>query len=114
MLYTYPVQGDAGNPTIDMGTPRMGDVSAYLFTVNGQTGLQQQGVITTPVPGSTLSDSSETFKWNAGMAATAYWIDVGTVVGGNQYYQSGNLRNDYLTPRSTAANRRQHSLRHSL
>jgi hypothetical protein len=48
-------------------------------------------VITTPVPGSTLSGSSVAFTWSAGTGATAYWLDVGSTVGGNQYYQSGNL-----------------------
>ena len=31
VLDAYPVEGDAGTPTLDAGTPRMGDVSAYLF-----------------------------------------------------------------------------------
>lgn len=37
VLYSYPVQGDVANPEIDMGTPRMGDISAYLFTVTQQS-----------------------------------------------------------------------------
>ena len=92
VLYTYPVKGDVGNPAIDMGTPRMGDVSAYLFTV-----IQQTGVMTTPAPGSAFTSTTVTFNWAAGPGATAFWLDVGNVPGGNQYYQSGNLGNVLTT-----------------
>lgn len=34
-----------------------------------------------PVPGSTLSGSSVTFKWNFSAGADLYWLDVGTVLG---------------------------------
>lgn len=34
-----------------------------------------------PAPGSTLSGSTVTFTWSAGVGATAYWLDVGTVQG---------------------------------
>jgi hypothetical protein len=64
-----------------------------LTTAFAQTG----GVLTTPAPGSTLTGSSVTFQWTAGSAATAYWLDVGNVAGGNQYYQSGNLGNVLAT-----------------
>ena len=33
------------------------------------------------------------FTWTAGSGATAYWLDVGSTMGGNNYYQSGNLGN---------------------
>ena len=46
-----------------------------------------------PTPGSTLSGNTQTFTWSAGTGATAYWLDIGSVAGGNQYYQSGNLGN---------------------
>jgi len=39
------------------------------------------GALTTPAPGSTLSGSTVTFSWTAGAGVTAYWLDVGTVVG---------------------------------
>ena len=55
------------------------------------------GVLTTPTPGSTLTGSSVTFTWSAGTGATAYWLDVGSAAGGNQYYQSGNLGNVLTT-----------------
>jgi len=52
-----------------------------------------QGVITTPPPGSTFTGTSVAFGWTAGAGASAYWLDVGSSPGGNQYYQSGNLGN---------------------
>ena len=55
------------------------------------------GVITTPVPASTLTASSVTFNWTAGAGASAYWLDVGSTPGGNQFYQSGNLGNVLAT-----------------
>ena len=56
-----------------------------------------KGVITSPAPSSTLSGSSVTFTWSAGTGASAYWLDVGNVAGGNQYSQSGNLGNVLTT-----------------
>lgn len=63
--------------------------NSYTFTAfNASSGLAQ---MQTPIPGSTLSGSSATFTWSAGSGATAYWLDIGNVAGGNQYFQSGNL-----------------------
>jgi hypothetical protein len=49
------------------------------------------GVITAPPNNSTLTDSTVIFEWSAGTTANAYWIDIGSVAGGNNYYSSGNL-----------------------
>ncbi len=51
----------------------------------------------TPTNGSTLSGNTQTFTWSAGSGATAYWLDIGSTPGGNQYYQSGNLGNVLTT-----------------
>jgi hypothetical protein len=51
----------------------------------------------TPTPGTTLSGNQATFTWSAGTGTTAYWLDIGSVPGGNQYYQSGNLGNVLTT-----------------
>jgi hypothetical protein len=49
-----------------------------------------KAVMSTPAPGSTLSGSSVTFTWTAGSGASAYWLDVGTVVGQGNIF-AGNL-----------------------
>ncbi len=64
---------------------------AYTYT--GFNVAASAGVITTPAPGATLSGSSVTFIWTAGASATAYWLDVGNIAGGNEYEQSGNIGN---------------------
>jgi hypothetical protein len=69
--------------------------NAYSYTAFSATGTL--AVIQTPVPGSTLSGTSATFTWSADSSATAYWLDIGNVAGGNQYYQSGNLGNVLTT-----------------
>ena len=51
------------------------------------------GQITNPMPGSTLPGTTVTFNWSMGSQSTAYWLDLGSTPGGNQYFQSGNLGN---------------------
>ncbi len=69
--------------------------NSYTYTAYGQSGAP--AVMTTPAPGSNLTGPSVTFDWTAGSNATAYWLDIGNVAGGNQYYQSGNLGNVLTT-----------------
>jgi hypothetical protein len=45
-----------------------------------------KGVITSPAPGSTLQGPSATFAWTAGFSATDYWLELGSTLGGKQYY----------------------------
>jgi hypothetical protein len=66
----------------------------YYYAFNAGAG---KGVIQTPTQGSILSGNTATFIWSAGTGATAYWLDIGNVAGGNQYYQSGNLGNVLTT-----------------
>ncbi len=67
----------------------------YTYTAyNVGTAL---GVMQTPTPGSTLSGNVATFTWSAGSGATAYWVDIGSTMNGNNYYQSGNLGNVLTT-----------------
>jgi hypothetical protein len=48
------------------------------------------GVITSPAPGSTLTGASTTFNWNAGTGGvTAYYLWVGTTVGGYDLANQG-------------------------
>ncbi len=65
--------------------------NGYTYTAfNTSSGT---GVLTTPPPLSTLTSTTVTFAWTAGSSATAYWLDIGTTVGGNNIYTSGNLGN---------------------
>jgi len=50
-----------------------------------------------PFPGSAFTDTTVIFNWTAGAGASAYRLDIGSVPGGNQYYQSGNLGNVLTT-----------------
>ena len=63
----------------------------YTYTAFNASGAQ--GVITSPTPGSQFTGTTVTFNWAAGAGSSAYWLDVGSSPGGNQYYQSGNLGN---------------------
>ena len=71
------------------------------YTLTAFGGSATLGQITSPAPNSTLTGSSVTFTWSAGSGATAYWLDAGNVAGGNQYYQSGNLGNQFTTTVTT-------------
>ena len=69
--------------------------NAYTYTaLNASGGL---AVIQSPTPSSTLSGNAATFTWSADTNASAYWLDIGSAPGGNQYYQSGNLGNVLTT-----------------
>ena len=63
--------------------------NSYTYTAFNPSG--ERGVMQTPAPGSTLSGNVATFTWSAGSGSTAYWLDVGSDWGGNEYSQSGNL-----------------------
>ena len=66
---------------------------ANAYTYTAFSASSSLGVMQTPPPGTTINGNGATFTWSAGTGATAYWLDIGNVVGGNQYYQSGNLGN---------------------
>ena len=108
----YEQSGNLGNVTTITvnGLPTTGTtlyVTLYSLTSQGWlyneytytalNGPAAAGVLTTPTPGSTLSSGTVTFDWTAGSGATAYWLDVGSTAGGNQYDQSGNLGNVLTT-----------------
>ena len=48
-----------------------------------------------------MTGSSATFQWTPSAEATAFWIDVGSTAGGNQYYQSGSLSPSTLSAKVT-------------
>jgi pro-kumamolisin-like protein/Big-like domain-containing protein len=67
----------------------------YNYTAVG--GNSNKGVITNPVPSTTLTGSIVTFNWTAGSGATAYWIDIGSTAGAHDIYSSGNVGNVLTT-----------------
>jgi hypothetical protein len=70
--------------------------NAYTYTAFNAAAAA--GVLTSPTPGTMLtSGSTVTFGWTAGAGASAYWMDIGSVPGGNNYYSSGNLGNVLTT-----------------
>jgi len=88
-VYSLPADGSTIYVTLYSLVSGQWLSNAYTYTAfSGSAG---KGVITSPAPSSTLSGSSVTFNWTAGTGATAYWLDVGNVAGGNEYSQSGNL-----------------------
>src|SRR4030095_7382404 len=42
--------------------------------------------MTSPIPGSTLTSSIETFTWNTGTGLYQYWLRVGSTRGGTELY----------------------------
>ena len=72
---------------------------SYTYTASG-VGGGSGGVLTTPPPSTALPGTTVTFDWSAGSGATAYWLDLGSSAGGNNYYQSGNLGNVLTTTAS--------------
>ena len=69
----------------------------YSYTAwNGLPNGDSAATMSSPVAPGPLTGSSVTFSWNAGTNATAYWLDVGSTAGGNQYYQSGSLSSSTL------------------
>ena len=88
-MYSLPTNGSTIYVTLYSLVGGQWLNNAYTYKAfNATTGL---AVMQTPTPGSTLSGNFTTFTWSADANATGYWLDIGNVAGGNQYYQSGNL-----------------------
>jgi hypothetical protein len=60
------------------------------YTASG--GSSQLAQILTPPPGE-VDGTSVTFTWTNPSNTDNYWLDIGSVAGGNDIYQSGNLGN---------------------
>jgi hypothetical protein len=109
----YYSSGNLGNAlsTTASGLPTNGStVYATLYTLVSGSWVPNNytytafnaaaagGMLTTPMPGSTLTSSTVTFDWTAGSPGPySYWMDIGSTAGGNNYYSSGNLGNVQTT-----------------
>ena len=81
----WEISTATASPTWRWQTTYDNTVSVLLNT----TAFSEPAIVESPSPKSLLTGSSVTFQWDASDPATAFWIDVGLVAGGNQYYQSG-------------------------
>ena len=84
---------DGSTVNITLYTLQNGNWLSNAYTYTAYSLSAAAGVMTTPMPGSTLTGSSVTFGWTAGSGSSAYWIDVGSTTGGHDIYSSGNLGN---------------------
>jgi Pro-kumamolisin, activation domain/Bacterial Ig-like domain (group 3) len=57
-------------------------------------------VMSSPANNSPLTGTTQVFTWSAGTNSTAYWLDLGSSAGANNYYQSGNLGSALTTTAS--------------
>jgi hypothetical protein len=64
-------------------------IGSRYFTINNSQ-LRRPASLTGPMPGTKLSDSSETFGWSAGSDVSAYKIDVGTSPGGSNIHDGSS------------------------
>ncbi|MCG6114915.1 MAG: S8 family serine peptidase [Mesorhizobium sp.] len=67
----------------------------YTYTMNAGT----KAVMSSPTPGSTITNSSATFSWTAGSGVSSYWLYVGTNGAGsaNIFTQGGAQRTRTVT-----------------
>ena len=96
---TLPIDGSTVYVTMYSKINGVWVNNAYTYTAFNLGAAK--GVITTPTPGSTLTGNSVSFTWTAGQGATNYWLDIGSTLGGNQYFQSGPLGNVLTTTATT-------------
>ena len=89
--YVFTQWADGNTSTTDTVTA---PATTAVYTANFNT---TPGGLYSPAPGSTLTGSSATFQWFGPPQTTAFWIDVGSTAGGNNYYQSGSLPTSTLS-----------------
>jgi hypothetical protein len=58
----------------------------WYFNDYTYTAVNGKAVITSPDPSAPFAVANLTFTWTAGAGATAYWLDVGTSVGGSEIF----------------------------
>src|SRR5208283_2456974 len=85
---------------------------ARLFTVYGSTQVYidytftaaTQAALTAPAPSSVLTGPEVTFDWTAAPGATGYAFRIGTTVGANNIYASGEVTATSVTPENLPTN----------
>jgi len=84
---------DGSSIYVTLWTEINGQWQYNQYTYTALNAGSSKGVITMPTPGSTLTSSSQQFTWTPGSLSSAYWLTIGSVLGGNDVYNSGNLGN---------------------
>jgi hypothetical protein len=79
-----PVNGSTVYVTLYSYINSQWQSNAYTYTAFNPSAAA--AVISSPGSGSTLTGSSVMFTWNSVAGAQAYWLDLGSSTGGNQYY----------------------------
>ena len=74
--YTYWARVYQGSTALSNWSP------AQSFTV----GVNQKAVMTSPVNGSQLASTTQTFTWTSVSGATQYWLSLGSTIGGTNIY----------------------------
>ena len=73
------------------------DVAINAYTYQAYNPATTAAVMSSPMPGSTFTGSSEMFSWNPVAGAQAYYLDIGTSMGGNQIYSVNQGTNTSVT-----------------
>jgi hypothetical protein len=81
---------DRGSTTLALWTRSRG-AYAWPLPTGPEGGPAGPATMSTPAASSTLTGSTVTFTWYPSAAASAYWLDIGSSAGANNYYSSGNL-----------------------
>ena len=77
---------------------RSGGFGRWRFVDAEYTATGTLPIIRTPTPGDRLSGAASSFHWiDNGVAAVAYWLYAGSVLGARDYYDSGFLGSSQTT-----------------
>jgi hypothetical protein len=85
---------EAASPQVNQASVSGGGSSTGLASDSTVINLlpPEPAEISTPAPGSTLSTSSVTFQWTAGVKVSQYWLYVSTISAGrNDLFDSGGI-----------------------
>ena len=82
-----PVKGATLYATLYTQISGVWSYNSYTYTEHG-TVTPTKAALTTPAPSSTLTGSSATFSWSAGVSVTNYKLTLGTTAGGSDVYNS--------------------------
>jgi hypothetical protein len=87
---------DRGSTTLALWTRSRG-AYAWPLPTGPEGGPAGPATMSTPAAGATLTGTSANFSWYPSNAASAYWLDLGSSAGANNYYQSGSLSTSTLS-----------------